>query len=65
MEWIKTELLMSKKFWGMILALIIGIATWIVCVPKDIGGWIALGTYCVGAIGGWVTANLIQENIRK
>jgi hypothetical protein len=62
-EWITENILKSRTAWAACIALIIGITTWICAVPKDLGGWVALGTFIVTALGGWVAANKVQANI--
>jgi hypothetical protein len=62
-DWITENILQSRTAWAACIALLVGIITWIFAVPKDLGGWVALGTFIITALGGWVTANKIQSNI--
>ena len=64
-EWLKENILQSRTAWAAIVALLIGIITWIFVAPKDLTGWIALGTFIVTALGGWVAANKVQSNINS
>ena len=62
-DWIKENIFRSRTAWAAVIALLIGIITWIAAAPKDLGSWIALGTFTIGALGGWVAANKVQANI--
>lgn len=62
-EWIVTNILKSRTAWAAGIALVVGITTWIAVVPKDLAGWIALGTFVVTSLAGWVAANKVQSNI--
>ena len=62
-EWITENIFKSRTAWAAGIALLIGVITWIAAVPKDLGGWVALGTFIVTALGGWVAANKVQSNI--
>lgn len=62
-EWFQENLFQSRTFWGMAFLALVGLVTWIIVVPKDLAGWVALMGSLTAVVGGWVAANKVQANI--
>lgn len=62
-EWIVENIFKSRTAWAALLALIVGVITWAVAVPKDLASWIALGSFLVAVFAGWTAVNKVGDNI--
>ncbi len=62
-EWVKESLFQSRTFWGAAFLALVALVTWIIVVPKDLAGWVALMSSLTAIVAGWVAANKTQANI--
>ncbi|MBN2354298.1 MAG: hypothetical protein JXD23_17140 [Spirochaetales bacterium] len=55
--WFVNNMLKSRTFWAAFAAIVLGVGTWIIWLPKTLESWIALGSFLAVVFGWWTGVN--------